>query len=42
MIENALVPQAIIGTDPANLKSIGLDTNAVVTTKHLKSLFGGK
>jgi hypothetical protein len=39
MIENALVPQAIIGTDPANLKSIGLDTNAVVTTKHLKSLF---
>ena len=42
MIENALVPQTIIGTDPANLKSIALDTNAVVQTKHLKSLFGGK
>jgi mono/diheme cytochrome c family protein len=42
MIENALVPQGYVGTDPANLKSIALDTNAVVETKHLKSIFGGK
>jgi len=42
MIENALVPQSIVGTDDYNLKSIALDTNAVVATKHLKSLFGGK
>lgn len=42
MIENALVPQSIIGTDPANLKSIALDTNAVIETKHLKRFFGGK
>jgi mono/diheme cytochrome c family protein len=42
MIENALVPLKIIGTDPANLKSIALDTTAVVTTKHLKVFFGGK
>ncbi len=42
MIENALVPQTIVGTDDYNLRSIALDTNAVVATKHLKSLFGGK
>lgn len=42
MIENALVPQGYVGTDDYNLKSIALDTNAVVATKHLKSIFGGK
>jgi len=42
MIENALVPQTIVGTDDYNLKSIALDTNAIVATKHLKSIFGGK
>lgn len=42
MIENALVPQSVVGTDPANLKSYALDTNAVVETKHLKRFFGGK
>lgn len=42
MIENALVPQSIVGTDPANLKSMALDTNAVIETKHLKRFFGGK
>jgi hypothetical protein len=42
MIENTIVPQWIVGTDPGNLNSNALDTNAVVNTKHLKSLFGGK
>ncbi|MEY3350259.1 MAG: hypothetical protein RIQ50_370 [Bacteroidota bacterium] len=42
MIENALVPQHIVGTDPSNLKSFALDTNRIVKTKHLKSLFNQK
>jgi hypothetical protein len=42
MIENTIVPQHKIGTDPENLNSAALDTNAIVFTKHLKSFFNGK
>jgi hypothetical protein len=42
MIENTIVPQHKIGTDPENLNSAALDTNAIVYTKHLKSFFNGK
>jgi len=42
MIENALVPQEIIGTDNQHLLGIIFDTNATMLTRHLAKDLDGK
>ncbi len=42
MIENALVPLSVIGTDPAQLNSPSFDSKATFKTGQLSPLFNGK
>ena len=42
MIENALVPLSVIGTDPAQLSSPSFEPNATFKTGHLAKYFNGK
>ena len=41
-IENAMVPQRIIGTDDTQLSGITFEPNPTILTKHLAGYFGGK
>ena len=41
-IENALVPQRIVGTDGAQLAGVTFDPNPLIATKNLASYFEGK
>jgi len=41
-IENALVPQRIVGTDGTQLAGVTFDPNPLIATKALSAYFGGK
>jgi hypothetical protein len=41
-IENALVPQKIVGTDATQLNGVTFDPNPLIATKNLASYFDGK
>ena len=41
-IENALVPQRIVGTDATQLNGVSFDPNPLIATKNLASYFDGK